>query len=388
MIGVVHAVADVDPRRGGPSRTVGSLCRALAAQGVEVKLVTGRPGTGPADPARRLPAIKVHHVPSFPWGRHRFPRPGPLAEFLENCLGGPDPVVLHDHGIWLPSNHVTARVARSTGVPRVVSPRGMLSDWALRHRSLRKRIAWFAFQRRNLESAAVLHATSEMEAGEIRAVGLECPIAVIPNGVEFPPPLRREVVPSATRRVLFLSRLHPKKGLDHLVAAWDRLRPSGWELVIAGPDENRYGTEIQRKVSDLGLGESVVFEGPVTDRDKWDLYRAADLFVLPTLSENFGVVVGEALACGLPVVTTRAAPWRALEEEGCGWWIETGVEPLEAALRQALGLGDDERQAMGRRGRALVEARFSWEAAASAMLDLYRWTLGIVAEPPGCVRMD
>lgn len=380
---VVHTVADLDPRRGGPSRTVTGLCRALAERGASVEIVTGAAPTAGETGA----GVTVDRVASFPFGRHRLPRPGPLAKALRGHLRGPaGTAVLHDHGIWLPSNHVAARVSRSLGVPRVVSPRGMLSDWALRHRGARKRAAWALFQRRDLESAAVLHATSEMEADEIRAAGLRVPVAVVPNGVELPAKLRAGSGPRETGRALFLSRLHPKKGLEDLIDAWGRVRPPGWELVVAGPDENGYAVEMRRRTRDLGLGETVTFEGPVTDTAKWDLYRGADLFVLPTRSENFGIVVAEALASGLPVITTRAAPWGSLEEERCGWWVEPGVEALAVALREAVALSAEERRAMGRRGRALVRGRFSWEAAAAAMLEVYRWVLGSAPEPPPCVR--
>jgi glycosyltransferase involved in cell wall biosynthesis len=262
----------------------------------------------------------------------------------------------------------------------------MLSGWALAWRGRRKRIAWKAYQRRDLETASAIHATSDLELEEIRAAGIDVPVAVVPNGVDVPEPIgRAPAAAGRARRFLFLSRIHPKKGLENLIEAWSVARPAGWELVIAGPDEGGYRPTLERLARGLEPGTPVVFMDAVSDRSKWDLYGSADVFVLPTLSENFGVVVAEALASGVPVITTRAAPWEILTAEDCGWWTEVGVEPLAAAIREAAGIGDEERRAKGDRGRRLVLERFAWPAIARQMLSVYRWLVGRAGEPD-CVR--
>ncbi|HUG41908.1 MAG TPA: glycosyltransferase [Longimicrobiales bacterium] len=378
---VVHTIARVVEADGGPSRTVSGLCSALAREGAIVELVT-------ADADRSSLDLSVHRVEAVERAGRTYPRPRALARLLERRLAEPGPRVIHDHGIWLPSNHAVARVAAGTGAPRVVSPRGMLSCWALAHRKWKKRVAWWAFQRRDLESAGAVHATSDLEADEIRAAGIAAPIAVVPNGVELPPArTRRRVEPGGTRRFLFLSRIHPKKGLVNLVEAWGAARLEGWELVIAGPDEGGHRAEVERRARALPPGPPVRFRGSVSDGEKWEVYGDADVFVLPTLSENFGVVVAEALASGVPVITTRAAPWASLVERGCGWWMDLGVEPLVAAIREAAALTDDERGAMGSRGRRLVAERFAWPAVARRMISVYHWLAGDGGEP-ACVRRD
>lgn len=194
------------------------------------------------------------------------------------------------------------------------------------------------------------------------------------------------IPPDQPRVALFLSRVHPKKGLLELVRAWAQAAPQGWRLRIAGPDEGGHWAEVARELERLGLGAAVEYLGPVVGEAKAVLYRQADLFVLPTFSENFGLVVAEALTYGVPVITTRGAPWADLETYGCGWWIDTGVAPLVAALRQALALSDAERQAMGARGRDYVQ-RYDWDRIAAETLALYRWVLGQGGRP-ACVRID
>jgi glycosyltransferase involved in cell wall biosynthesis len=367
---VVHTIARIALADGGPARTVAALCRALAAQGARVELVTGAvEGIEIGVPAHLSGVVRR-------WGRFQ-PRLERFAPLLRDRLRATGAAVVHDHGLWLASNHAAAAVSARVRVPRIVSPRGMLSEWSLAHRGWKKRIAWRAYQRRDLESAAALHATSELEADEIRSAGLRGPIAIVPNGVDLPPLAEpRRVERDGARCFLFLSRIHPKKGLESLIEAWARVRPAGWELVIAGPDERGHRAAIEKRAKALGADAAIRFLGPISDTDKWELYRSADVFVLPTVSENFGVVVAEALASGVPVITTRAAPWSALAERRCGWWTELGAGPLTAALREAVQIGDDERRAMGARGRRLVEERFGWPAIARRMLAVYRWLAG------------
>jgi len=251
----------------------------------------------------------------------------------------------------------------------------MLEPWAFGYRRWKKLPVWLLWEKRGLESS-VLHVTSEQEAINIRALGLRAPIAVIPIGIDLPElPLSRGAV-TAERRALFLSRIHPIKGLLNLVEAWRRVRPRGWRLCIAGPDECGHLNVVQRAVREAGLAGVVDFVGPVYGKEKQELLNSADLFILPTFSENFGVVVGEALASGVPVITTKGAPWSWLLSHRCGWWVDIGVEPLAAAISEATQCTTSELHAMGERGRRLVEERFSWPKIAQQMKAVHEWVLG------------
>jgi glycosyltransferase involved in cell wall biosynthesis len=291
----------------------------------------------------------------------------------------------------------------------------MLTTWALKFRGLKKRIAWHLYQRRDLQSAHVLHATSRDEADGFRALGLTQPIAIVPNGVELPeirgqrseirdrkltsdpPPseLTSDLRPLTSgipapgsslpaRTALFLSRIHPKKGLFDLVAAWGLVRPKGWRVVIAGGSENGHQADLESAIRERGLGDEFQFLGEVPDDRKWGVYRSADLFILPTKSENFGIVIAEALGSGVPVITTKGTPWEELQTHRCGWWVDPNAEALAGALREACALSPEERSAMGERGRKLIESKYTWPAAAAQMLAVYRWMLS-KGERPECV---
>jgi glycosyltransferase involved in cell wall biosynthesis len=268
----------------------------------------------------------------------------------------------------------------------VTSPRGTLSPWALqrsRHRkALLKPLQW-----RALERADLLHATSDMELAEIRNLNLSAPVAVVPNGIDIPESMDTET-PSALRTLLFLSRIHPKKGIDRLLQAWQSLQNSHpeWRLSIVGRGEPQHVEQVMDLATELKL-DRVDFSGPVYGSARTAAYRSADLFVLPSHSENFGMVVAEALAHGRAVVASKGTPWQAVEREACGWWAEHDVDSLVAVLDRAMRLPRAELMQMGSRGRLWMQREFSWESVAEQLEAAYRWVLGGPGAPPPCVRI-
>lgn len=385
-ISALHVVRSLHPSGGGPSRTVVQLTDGLANEpGVVVTLLSqsfsGAPRVASCSERVDRRVVESLSRPSLLFGL-------PVRQELRRVAAWRLPSVVHNHGLWAPTSHWAAEFARRYRVPLICHPRGMLEPWAVNHNVLKKRLAMMLFQRRDLESAAVLIATSEEECESIRALGFRQPIAVIPNGVAaVPTPCGerlRSVRGTGPRTVLFLSRIHKQKGLLNLMQAWGSLRPKDWRLRLVGPNDAGHLDEIMAVARRAGISASVDYVGEVDGPEKSKEYHSADLFVLPTFSENFGVVVAEALAHGLPVVTTKGAPWRDLETYGCGWWIDTGVEPLVNALREAMLLSSAERAAMGERGRTYVR-RYDWGDIARQTLAVYRWSLEGGLQP-GCLR--
>ncbi len=373
---VVLTVPSLDRTAGGTSAAVASLARHLAKRNCEVTVVS----FASEDPLLKEPALDgealsvtlVEHGTS-PWAL--WTSVSRFEKALRTAVRGHDDSVIHDNGIWLPVNHRVSSVARSLEIPRVVNPHGMLEPWSLDQSSWKKKAAWWLYQKRDLQTADVVAATAEQEEKNIRALGIDRPIANIPNGVDIPSEYSCSSgsVSSRNRTVLFLSRIHRKKGLLNLVETWARLRPEGWRVVIAGPDENGHKAEVRQRIVKHDLTDDFLFVGPIQGKEKWELYQSADLFVLPTHSENFGIVVVEALACGTPVITTRGAPWRDLAEYDCGWWVKVGVDPLAEALEEALRLSPSDRRAMGQRGKSLVERKYTWSRVVEAFEALYTW---------------
>ena len=349
------------PSYGGPAFSVSRLATALTEAGAEVGLWAPDQSAGftPLLPAqssvRRLTGTEAEALDSF---------------------GKTD--VLHDNGIWLPHNHRLAALAKRRGIPRVVSTRGMLEPWALNHKRLKKNLAWCLYQCRDLKQARCHITTSEAEAQNLQDLGLGVPIATVPNGVDVPEERPRGVGSGAERAVrgglrtaLFLGRIYPIKGLPMLIEAWARAQPDGWILRIAGPDEAGHQKQVERAVTAAGLGQVVSFTGPLAYGMKKSAFFDAELFVLPTHSESFGIVVGEALAHGLPVLTTTGAPWSILPDSGCGWWVDATVDGITEGLRRATILDPETLRSMGAKGRALVSAKFGWKRVADRMLSTY-----------------
>ena len=379
---VVQIVASVADEAAGPSYSVPRLASALARAGVDSALYAlgEAGGTGPTAPSVAYRAFPQtgRHLPIF--------REMRVSVALDRALrdGAASLDVMHSHGLWLMPNITPAGIARRAGKAFVLSPRGMLGGPALRFSRRRKQLVWAVMQRRAVASAKLLHATSEEECEEIRAMGLVNPVTVIPNGIDVPDLARPARGP--IRSVLSLGRVHPKKGLDRLIRAWSHLgdASNGWRLRIVGPSEGGCADDLRALVRSLNIS-GVTIEDPLFGDAKLAAYREADLFVLPTLNENFAMTVAEALAAGTPVVSTKGAPWSGLEREGCGWWVDHGEASMAEALRDALTRQAGALSAMGEKGRSWMLRDFSWDRVGSDMLEAYRWIDGS-GDRPATIR--
>ena len=334
---------------GGPAYSVGHIDSFLRQATIETVTIT-RPSQG----GLSLP---------LPWD----------GGFLD----GID--VIHNFGAWTLFNHRISVKARHAKIPQVFCPMGMLEPWSVAQKRLKKRLGWAVYQRHDIECSSAVHATAQSEAENLRALGIKVPIAVIPHGIDLPAFQHKQQAlqqESGEKTILFLSRIHPKKGLLELVEACTKLKTKNWKVIIAGPDQDGYQAVIEEAVNSAQLRGKFKFVGPVYGEQKSALFAQADLFVLPTHSENFGLVIPEALAHGVPVITTTGAPWAELSEVGCGWWIPIGASALESTLAEAFSMSGSKLAEMGARGRILVEERYGWPAIIRKHIVLYEWLVG------------
>ena len=380
QINCVQVVAGLHPSEGGITRTVVQLSDALATRSdVSVSIYSQGLTNQPTYPNENDRVKRV--IPTSP-SSFLLKAGLPFRKELFASQPTLTSTVIHANGIWSPVHYWSSFFAKRFNLPLVSQIHGMLEPWAIGHKSFKKKLALAAYQRVALDSSSVLVATSAAEYENIRVLGFTKPIAIIPNGISFP---RSEVIANSkekksVRKMLFLSRINVKKGLLNLVTAWSIVKPNGWRLQLVGPDEDNHLSEIYAVAKKLGIENDIDYLGELDGLEKEQVYLSADIFVLPTFSENFGVVVPEALSYGLPVITTKGAPWSDLQKFSCGWWIDIGVSALVVALSESTSLTNEERIEMGKRGQNYV-LRYDWLKISEQFFNLYQWLLNEESKP-------
>jgi glycosyltransferase involved in cell wall biosynthesis len=380
---VLHVSAYFAPafRYGGPPRSIFGLCEALGRVGTDVEVFTTT-ANGP----ERLPSapdgvsyqgVRVRYFP-LGWGGLGWHASGLSAALAREAQKAD---LVHVHGLWNLTAWAGVGAAERAGVPYVISPRGMLQPDALMHHRLVKQLALRAIERRHVERAALLHATSDAEARVLERFGPR--VALLPNGVDAPvvtvdriADLRRtiDVAPDADV-VAFLGRLHPIKRLDLLAGAFALLRRGGRRatLVIAGPDEGGHRRQIEPLFHEVAA--DVRWAGAIDGDDKWALLATSRAVVQCSDSESFGLSVAEALASGVPVVVTDRGAWPQIPAIGAGCLVAHNAAAIAGALDRLLGDPSGAR-AMGACGRAWVERSLGWDGIARAMLSEYDAIVG------------
>jgi glycosyltransferase involved in cell wall biosynthesis len=365
---IAQIVASLESRHGGPSRSVRALAGSLAGAGHPVALL----GTAPVD---EVADRNDGHLTTRLF-RREWPETFAPSAFLRADLAASDYDVLHNHGLWLRPLHYAARAAAKSRAPLVISPRGMMTPWAWNHRRFKKTLAAKLIHPGALTAAAGWHATSEAEAMDIRRLGFNQPVCVAPNGVDAPSPQAEaaagrhwcEREPSLVNRrvALFYSRLHAKKRVLELIDLWLSKARGDWILLIVGIPEQYSVKQLETYLlRNGGQGLVIVHNGASQPPP----YAAASLFLLPSHSENFGLVVAEALVRGLPVLTTDTTPWSEVAARGVGECVpwENYGRVLDAWLAESPEALRD----AGRRGQAWASAAFSWDLAAQTLLAFY-----------------
>jgi glycosyltransferase involved in cell wall biosynthesis len=369
----IHIVPGVAEEASGPTYSVMRLTQALRDEGHSIELAAlDLPGT-------QHPSSLVRTFP-LGFGPQRLGRSPAMYRWLRDECASGRAAIVHNHGMWQMNSIYPARAIRGTRARLLQSTRGAFTEWAMQWGSRVKPAFWRLLQRPAMERVHCFHATAPSEYDDIRRLGFRQPVAIIPNGIDIPDQTPKQNGDSRT--LLFLGRIHPNKGLDLLIPAWRAIqdRFPFWRLRIVGNDNDGYQARMEQLVREIGA-ERVTFDGPAYGAAKTAAYQNADLFVLPTYSENFGMSVAEALAAGTPVVVTKGAPWQELAEVGAGWWIDIGVEPLATTLAASMSRAPSDLFGMGARGREWMVRSFAWPDIARRMTITYEWLLGTELQP-------
>ena len=417
---MLHVIAGV-PAGSGMAESVPTLCRYLCLQGLDVTLVTTL--NDPENEAvmfAQAVGVKIIRFP-LSWPRAAYFSWQMLQGLRAFCVAAD---VVHVHGAWTFPVWWGGMCARWGGRPLVRSTRGSFQANALKHSALRKKIFGY-WERYSLKCSSRIHVTSTDEQHNVfnyiyknsEWMQEKAKITIIPNGVETVALKhsgiennKKAVKPTESiRHVLYLGRMHPLKGLDWLVDAWTHVVPDHprWHLLLVGADEMGMHAKLAKKIEQLWsrlekdmciqtiidtqvckkieqkevTRESklsrcgIFFSKPIFGREKVQLLHDVDIVVLPSRSENFGIVVAEALAAGVPVIATKGTPWEELVAERCGWWVDEGIKPLVDALCEAMNLADEERHEMGENGRRLMGRKYNWETVSNQMIELYETVL-------------
>jgi len=383
----------VSRRRSGIFEFACGLSRRVAESGAESRVFGIRDEDATADAARWQPVTPC-------LARGIGPRVLGFAPGLLPAVLRADLDLLHAHGLWNMQSAVNLAWAARTRRPYVVSLHGMLNPLALRRSRTRKRAASALYERRRLRAAACVHALGAHETGYLRRHGVSTAVAEVPYGIELPPldvavppPAWRERIEPGRRVLLYLGRLDPIKGLENLVRGWALARAAAparaeeWTLVVAGWGAPDYEALVRRAAAESGAGTSIVFAGPLFGADREAAYRGAEACILPSLSEGMPVGVLEAWARARPVLMTDACHLPAGFEAGAAVRVGEGATGAATAIGELFSTSSADRRAMGARGRALVERRFSWPVVARQFLEVYGWLAG-GGSPPAFVRTD
>ena len=381
----LQVIPNYSHESSGPTYCFINLCRVLMKHGCEVEACSLSAAELPLQVFRKR--VFLHH---------RFPIPAlgrspEMVQYLKQTI--PQMDVVHNNGLWMmpniyPGKIVTDLRRKGLEFPKLVtSPHGTLAAWALKRSAWKKKLIGWYGQNEALAATDLFVATCEKEYQEIRMAGYRQPVAIVPIGIDVPDTAaQRRFQIEGKRTVAFFGRIHKVKAVDNLVLAWEQVsaRHPNWELVVAGPDGGMVNV-LNAIIAKRQIAH-VRFVGEINGGAKYEFLSSIDLFVLPSHTENFGVTVAEALACGTPVIVSKNTPWDGVVKNRCGWFVENDVDTLAATLNEAMNMPRETLREMGTCGREWIRRDFSWESVGREMLSAYEW-LCHGGERPDCVWM-
>ncbi|WP_373809415.1 glycosyltransferase [Porphyromonas loveana] len=357
-------------RYGGSYIAARNMAQAQAESGHEVAILST---AVQANERLEVPDDIQVYLADISYIASRMPIHRKINVLLEKIYSDFMPDVVHLHGVWDTILHKSAVFFESRGIPLIQSTHGLLMQGALREKSWKKHIALALYQRRDLRRVAAFHTTSKQETSDLRCMGITAHIKEIPLSIPTPTVSedRYASMQHAPKRLLFLSRIYPIKGVLPLIRAWHAVQPTGWELMICGPDDGGHLKEVTSLVQELGLESTVLFHGAVQGEEKEQMYKSADLFILPSYSENFGMAVLEALSYGIPVLTTQGTPWKIIEDYQAGSWFSHSPSNLEQAIKQYTAMPKEGLITLSNNALRLYHDHFSSQTISDKLIALY-----------------
>lgn len=359
---------------GGPTTSINTLVKGLVRSDIDTYVITFKPGANDRLIAeeRYINAIKQPVETRFGYSK-LFKKALKQYKNLD---------IIHSNYLWQYVTHASAIYARKNNISLIVSTHGMLNPEALKKSECIKKISLAFYQRNDLNKATVLHATCLQEMEYIRAMGIKTPIAIIPNPIEISLFENSKKNTNLKKRVGFIGRFAPIKNIENLIKAWSITMKNNpeWELVLIGDGSLSYKYNLIKLSENLKI-KNIIFPGFLSGNEKEVMFNSLKYLVLPSLSENFGMVVPEALIREIPVIASEGTPWNELNTRNAGWWIEPGVESLAKALQNAIRQTEAERCQFGKNGRRWIEESYSIESVSKQMIELYDWVLGKIEKP-------
>ncbi len=369
MSKLIHIIPSIAEESSGPTYSVKRLIESLININLDVELATLKYDN----------TILPKYAHSFDIvGNKRLARSPLMYEWLNNQVKMHNKkIIFHNHGMWQFNSLYPGQIVNKYNSPYIVSTRGSFSKIAFRNGSIIKKLFWPLYQKPSFKKVSIFHATSIDEYLDIRNLGFKQPVAIIPNGIDIPNFFLKSI--SKLKTVLFLGRIHPIKGIDLLLPAWKLIQDKhlDWQLKIIGDDVGYHGSsgyklKMKNLSKDLKL-KRTEFLDPLYGNDKWQAYKDADIYILPSYSENFGVTIAEAMASGLPVIVTKGTPWSDVEQKNAGLWVDNKIDTIANAIEILILKNSEEREYMGQNGRDWMSKDFSWDTIAKNMNYVYDW---------------